>query len=260
MQKTVLITGGSSGIGYELAQVFGHNNYNLILVANDKNKLQIAENKLKSHGFSVRTVSMDLADPQSPTKIYEYLQKEEIRIDILVNNAGFATYGEFAEIDLDRELSELQVNIVALTHLTKLFLPDMLKAKNGKVLNVASTAAFAPGPFMAVYYASKAYVLSFSQALNSELENTGVHVTALCPGPTDTGFVKRGGIENSKLFHGKNLTASSVANAAYDGLMKNKLIVVPGFRDKLMIQALRLAPRDFVLKVVKNIQTTRLRT
>lgn len=257
MQKAVLITGGSSGIGFELAKIFGANNYQLILVAKDKNKLAEAETKLKASGYSAATISKDLSDPHSSSQIYKELQSENITIDVLVNNAGFSTYGFFSEIDLDKELSELQVNIVTLTHLTKLFLRDMLHRHDGKILNVASTAAFAPGPLMAVYYASKAYVLSFSEALNSELENTGVHVTALCPGPTDTGFATRGGLQNSKLFQGKNMDARFVAQAAFDGLMNNQAVVIPGWKSKLMIHSLRLVPRSVVLKIVKSVQEKR---
>ncbi len=257
MLKTVLITGGSSGIGYALAQIFGQNGYKLILIAQDKEKLEKAADRLKQNGFSVKTLSSDLSDPSSPTTIYEHLQKNKIQIDILVNNAGFATYGEFVETDLEKELAELQVNIVALTHLTKLIARDMVKNRAGKILNVASTAAFVPGPLMAVYYASKAYVLSFSEALNSEFEATGVSVTALCPGPTDTGFAQRGGLKNSKLFQGKNMKAVFVARAAYEGLMKNQAVVIPGLKNKLMVQALRFAPRNAVVKVVKNIQSKR---
>lgn len=253
MQKTVLITGGSSGIGFELAKIFGKNNYQLILVAKDREKLLKKEAELKGYGYKVNIILKDLSDPQSPSQIYEQIQSERIQIDVLVNNAGFATYGPFIETDLQEELSELQVNIISLTYLTKLFVRDMVKRGYGKILNVASTAAFVPGPLMSVYYASKAYVLSFSEALNEELKDTGVQVTALCPGPTDTGFVSRGGIY-SKLFQGKHMTASSVAKAAYAGLMKNQTVIIPGIGNKLMVQSLRFTPRSIVPKVIKHIQ------
>lgn len=257
MLKTVLITGGSSGIGYELAKIFGENNYQLLLIAKNKDKLEHASEKLKSRGCLVRTIIKDLSDPNSPTQIYKQLEEVGASIDILVNNAGFATYGPFSENDTEKELEELQLNIITLTHLTKLILPDMLKRKEGKILNLASTAAFAPGPLMTVYYASKAYVLSFSEALNEELAGSGVNVTALCPGPTDTGFEASGGLQNSKLFKGKNLQASFVAQAGFNGLMKNKSIVIPGFKDKLIVQTLRLAPRNLVVKAIKNAQSKR---
>ena len=254
MQKNVLITGGSSGIGFELAKIFGQNNYQLILVAREIDKLLEAGKKLRDSKFSVKTIAKDLIDPTSPSQIYEQLQNDKIQIDVLVNNAGFATYGPFTETDLDKELSELQVNIVALTHLTKLFARDMVKRRDGKILNVASTAAFTPGPLMAVYYASKSYVLSFSEALREELLDSGVHVTALCPGPTDTGFVKRAHLEKSKLFRGNNLSVDFVSKKAFEGLMKNKTIVVPGLKDALLIEALRFIPRSLTTKLIKFIQ------
>ncbi len=254
MQKTVLITGGSSGIGFELAKIFGANNYQLILVAKDKLKLEKASDQLKIDNYTVRTIAKDLSNSDSPSEIYEYLKSNGSTIDVLINSAGFGTYGPFFENDTKKELEELQVNIVTLTHLTKLILPDMLKQGDGRILNLASTAAFAPGPLMAVYYASKAYVLSFSEALNSELENTGIHVTALCPGPTDTGFANAANLGKSKLFKGNNLSASFVAQAGFNGLMNNKTIVVPSFKDKLMLQALRFVPRSVIPKIVKSIQ------
>jgi short-subunit dehydrogenase len=257
MHKTVLITGGSSGIGFELAKIFGKNGYSLFLVAQDLEKLKKSATELKNYNYNVQLMSIDLSDPTSPTKIYDQLCKENVQVDILVNNAGFATYGLFTETDLAKELSELQVNIVTLTSLTKLFARDMVKRRKGKILNVASTAAFAPGPLMAVYYASKSYVLSFSEALNEELNGTGVHVSALCPGPTDTGFVARGGLQISKLFQEKNMSSAFVAKIAYEGLMKNKVIIIPGVQNKLMVQGIRFAPRSLVTKIIKNIQEKR---
>ena len=258
MQKTALITGGSSGIGFELAKIFGKNNYNLILIASNKEKLEKSAEELTNNGFAVQTIAKDLSDPASPALIYKHLKTEGISIDVLVNNAGFSNYGPFSETNLELELSEIQVNIASLTHLTKLFVRDMVKNRDGKILNVASIAAFIPGPLMAVYYASKAYVLSFSEALNEELSGTGVHVTALCPGPTDTGFAARGGVQDSPLFQGKNLEASFVAQSAFDGLMNNQAVVIPGLKNKLMIQALRLVPRSIIPKVVKRMQAKKV--
>lgn len=254
VQKTVLITGGSSGIGFELAKIFGKNNFHVIIVAQDKNKLSEAETKLEASGYSVKTISKDLSDPHSPSQIYKELQSENITIDVLVNNAGFAVYGQFAETDIEQELSLLQVNIVSLTRLTKLFLPEMIKRRSGKILNIASIAAFAPGPLMAVYYASKAYVLSFSEALSEELIGTGVHVTAVCPGPTDTGFVKRGGVWNSSLYQGRHMTASFVAEEAFKGLMKNQAVIVPGWKNKLIVNSLRFVPRSIAPKILIKLQ------
>ncbi len=180
--KTALITGSANGIGYELASTFAENGYNLVLVDKDEEKLTlIAEEFPQKFGISVKTLVKDLSISTSPTEIFTELQQAGIKIDILVNNAGFGTYGVFSETDLTTELKMLQVNIVCLTHLTKLFLKDMITQGNGKILNVASVAAFQPGPLMAVYFATKAYVLSFSEAIANELEGTGVTVTTLCP-------------------------------------------------------------------------------
>lgn len=255
--QTVLITGASSGIGFELAKIFANNNYNIVLIAKDKEKLLHAAHKLKKDNVSVWFITKDLSDFKTPTEIYRELQDQRIIIDILVNNAGFATYGLFTETDLQEELNELQVNIVALTHLTKLFVRGMVKKNAGKILNVASTAAFLPGPLMAVYYASKAYVLSFSEALVNELEGTGVTVSVLCPGTTNTGFEQRAHLEQSKLFQRRTMKASNVAQIAYDGLMQGKTIIIPGLMNRIMVEATRLAPRSIAPKVVRKLQEKR---
>jgi hypothetical protein len=254
MNKTVLITGGSSGIGYALARVFAENSYNLVLAAKTKEPLVKAAEDLKSFGTKVEIVVIDLAKPESPTQLYSELHKRQISIDVLINNAGFASYGSFIENDLDWELNEMQVNMVTLTHLTKLFARDMVKRKHGKILNVASTAAFLPGPLMAVYYASKAYVLSFSEALAEELRDTGVSVSALCPGPTNTGFVKRAQLQQSKLFQGDIMQADDVAKAAFKGLMENQTVIIPGIKNQFIVGAIKFVPRKFVPKVVKQMQ------
>ena len=187
--KTVLITGASSGIGYELTKLFARDRYNLVLVARSESKLQqIASELTQQFGVTVKFITKDLALSTSPIEIWQELQTEGIAIDILVNNAGFATYGLFTETELQAELNMMQLNMATLTHLTKLFLQEMFPRKTGKILNIASTAAFQPGPLMAVYYATKAYVLSFSEALANELQGTGITVTVLCPGPTASGF------------------------------------------------------------------------
>lgn len=181
-------------------------------------------------------------------------------MDVLVNNAGFGTYGAFAETDLGTELEMLQLNIATLTHLTKLFLEKMLAEGNGKILNVASTAAFQPGPLMAVYYASKAYVLSFSEALANELRGTGVSVTALCPGPTRTGFQRRAGMGASRLFDWGVMDAPTVATIGYRGLMRERPLIIPGLKNKLLGFSVRLAPRRLVPAVVRVLQSKRERS
>lgn len=255
--QTALITGASSGIGYELAKLFACDRFNLVLVARNQDKLaHIADSLRQEFGVAIKIIPLDLALPTSPTEIFQAIQQEAIAIDVLVNNAGFATYGLFAETDLAAELQMLQVNIVALTHLTKLFVREMVKRKAGKILNIASTAAFQPGPLMAVYYASKAYVLSFSDALANELQDSGITVTALCPGPTASGFQKRADMEKSKLVSKQQIMyAATVAQVGYRGLMQNQTVVVPGWKNQLLAASVRFIPRNAVTNIVRNRQS-----
>jgi len=253
-KRTALITGASSGIGLELAKCFAQDGYDLILVARSAQTLaQIVDDLQNRFGVPVRAMPKNLALPDSPDEIYAALQKEAIEIDILVNNAGFGTSGPFAETALQIELQELQLNIVSLTHLTKLFLRDMLERKRGKILNVASIAAFMPGPLMSVYYGTKSYVLSFSEALHSELAGTGIIVTALCPGPTDTNFQSRASTADSKLFKANAMDAQTVARVGYRGLMNNKRVVIPGMRNRITVLAMRFWPKSQLMNVIKNL-------
>lgn len=254
-KQTVLITGASGGIGYELAKVFAREGYNLVLVARSEQKLaETAADLGGKHQVTVKVIVKDLAGPMAPDEIYAELRRESIAIDILVNNAGFATYGPFVELDLAKELEMLQLNVVALTHMTKLFLTDMLARRAGKILNVASTAAFQPGPLMAVYYASKAYVLSFSEAIANELRGTGVMVTALCPGPTQSGFQARARMEDSRLLTSGVMDAETVAWAGYRGLMAGKTVIIPGLRNRLLALAPRFTPRRMTTEIVRRAQ------
>jgi short-subunit dehydrogenase len=255
MAKTALITGASGGIGYELAILFARDGWNCVLTARSADKLGVLADRLRGeHGVSVHVIAKDLADPAAPGAIWSALQAASVQVDVLVNNAGFPTFGLFWELDRKTELDELQVNIVALTHLTKLFLPGMVQRRDGRILNVASTAAFEPGPLMAVYYASKAYVLSFSEALAEELRGTGVSVTALCPGPTRTGFQKRGDLEDSRIVQGDIADPASVAAAGYRGLMARKTLVIPGWSNKMVPLAVRLTPRSIMTRMVRRAQ------
>ncbi len=252
---TALITGATSGFGYQFAKLFAKDNYDLVLVARDKEKLQdIATHLQKENEIFVRIIAKDLSDAKSGEQIYKELSEAGIEIDILINNAGFATHGEFTEVPLDEELNEIQLNITTLTILSKLFLKDMLKRKEGKILNVASTAAFFPGPYMAVYYATKAYVLSFSESLAEETVGTGVTVTALCPGPSKTGFATRANVGNTLLFKNGVMDAETVAKIGYEGMMKGKRVVLTNLSSKLGITLTRLMPRSFLAKVVKRGQ------
>jgi short-subunit dehydrogenase len=257
-KMTALVTGASGGIGLELARLFAEDGHDLVLVARSKDKLSSLADELKAkHNVSARVLPADLARAEAPREIFDELQREGVNVDALVNNAGVGSYGLFAETDLKAELDLLQINVVALTHLTKLFLPAMIARRRGYVMQVASTAAFQPGPLMAVYYASKAYVLHFSEALSNETEGTGVHISALCPGPTETGFVAAAGMEESKLFDRNAMTAREVAEAGYRGMLEGRTIVIPGRRNALVAHAVGLLPRGLVTKVVRGIQERR---
>jgi short-subunit dehydrogenase len=255
VSKTALITGASGGIGYELTLLFANDGFDCILVARSQDKLKELATRLEGE-FRVRTLVLakDLARPSAVDEIYEEVTAASMNVDVLVNNAGFPVFGLFHETDLLTELEMLQVNVVALTALTKLFLKPMVARRDGRILNLGSTAGFVPGPLMAVYYASKAYVLSFSEALANELEGTGVSVTCLCPGATRTGFQKRGALEDSRLVQGKIADAASVARAGYEGLMARKRVVIPGFTNKLVPWVVRLSPRGMVARVVRRAQ------
>ena len=255
---TALVTGASGGIGEELARLFAADGHDLVLVARSGDKLaRLADELTAAHGVAARSLTADLARPEAPQEIFEELRDAGLSVDALVNNAGFGSYGLFAETDLRRELELLQVNVVALTHLTKLFLPGMIGRRRGYVMQVASTAAFQPGPLMAVYYASKAYVLSFSEALANECEGTGVRVSALCPGPTHTGFVAAAGMTQSKLFDRGAMSARAVAEAGYRGLLEGRAVVIPGLRNSLVARTVGFMPRGLVTKVVRRLQEKR---
>jgi len=259
MGSAALVTGASSGIGWELAKLFAEDRRDLVLVARNRKKLdQLARDLTAAFGISVRVIVRDLADPKAPPQIFAELTQVKITIDTLVNNAGFGVYGQFAKTDLSKELEMIEVNVQALTQLTKLALPGMLERRSGYILNVASTAAFQPGPLMAVYYASKAYVLSFTEALANELEGSGVIVTALCPGPTETEFQKDAGLEETRLFTGPLVSdARSVAVAGYEGMKHRRRIVIPGIGNKLLAQSVRFAPRRLVTAIARRIQEKR---
>ena len=258
-RRTALVTGGSGGIGLELAKVLARSGYDIVLVARKRDTLEAAAGQLEGKfKITAHVFAADLRRQEAPQAIFDFLRNENIPIEILVNNAGFGLGGEFSETDLDRELEMIQVNIAALTQLTKLFLPAMIKRKSGKILNVASTAAFQPGPLMSVYYASKAYVLSFSEALAEELRDSGVTVTALCPGPTKTEFAATAQVGHSRLFTLFGVAAAtSVAEFGYQAMMQGKRVAIPGARNKLVAASHRFFPRDLVTKVARIAQEKR---
>jgi len=252
--QTALITGASAGIGRELAKLFAADHFNLALVARNGTRLaQFADELQRQLGITAKSFPLDLTDQSAPQFLFDQLARENIAIDVLVNNAGYGIRGAFSEIATDESLGQIQLNIAALTHLTKLFLAPMLERRSGKILNVASTAGFQPGPLMAVYYATKAYVISFSEALANELQGTGVNVTCLCPGPTDTEFQGRAGTEDSLLKRMRPMTAKAVAVDGYRALMKGKPLVISGFKNWLLAESLRISPRRVVTAVSRKI-------
>lgn len=251
--NAVLITGASSGIGAEFARIFAAHRYNLVLVARNQQALERLGDELqRAHGIQVTTLVEDLSEPDAASRVYVHVTAAGIQVEMLINNAGLARFGTFADDDVDAGLRLLQLNIVALSHLTKLFLPYMIAQKRGKILNVASIAAFMPGPLMAIYYATKAYVLSFSEALANELRGTRVTVTALCPGPTHSQFMARAGLHESRLFKLVPVAdASAVAQTGFDGMMRGRTVVIHGMLNWLLVQSVRIGPRKLVTTVMR---------
>jgi short-subunit dehydrogenase len=252
--STVLITGASGGIGYELAKLFARDRHNVVLVARSADKLAQAATELQKNGITVKTVALDLAEPHAPKFVFDQLQREGLAVDILINNAGFGTFGEFARTPEAEILGQISLNIAALTELTRLFLPPMIARHSGRIMNVASTAGFQPGPLMAVYYATKAYVISFSEAIANELHGSGVTVTCFCPGATHTGFAQRAGINFSRLFKRLGaMSAEKVALDGYRGVMEGRTMVISGAHNWVVAQSTRFAPRKMVTAVSRWI-------
>jgi short-subunit dehydrogenase len=260
MEKgTALVTGASVGIGLELAKEFASHGHNLVLVARNRDALEALAGTLEGkHGIKATVFVFDLAEPDSPQALFDAVTAEGIDIDILVNNAGFGLGGAFADTDIDVELAMIQVNVASLVLLTKLFLQPMLRRKHGRILNVASTAGFQPGPLMSIYYATKAFVLSFSQAIDEELRGSGITVTCLCPGATDTEFADRAGISNTRLFQIAGVAdAEPVARFGYEATMKGVRLAIPGMKNKSHVQGLRLLPRNLVTYLARKVQENR---
>lgn len=254
--KTALITGASQGIGAEFAKLLAADGYDLILVSRNSMALQKLEKELSGrYQVTIRIISQDLSIPGAAEKVFAAVEKGSAVVDVLINNAGFGTHGAFVSISLDQEVEEIQVNTTALISLTKLFLSGMIDRKNGKILNVASTAAFQPGPYMAVYYATKAFVLSFSDALSEELKGTGVTVTTLCPGATKTGFFERAQMAGTLLAK-RAVDPAGVARAGYQGMMQGKRLVIPGWTNSIGAFFAPFVPRLLVLPVVRRINTS----
>lgn len=254
---TVLITGASSGIGLDFAHIFAKEGNDLVLVARSGDKLEhLAQELAQKYSINCSVIVCDLSKLGAAKEILAKTRALGKKIQVLINNAGFGMLGVFSEIDSKTQSEMIQVNIAALTELTHCYLNEMLKNGGGKILNVASTAAFQPGPFMSVYYATKAYVLSFSEALANELKGTNVQVSVLCPGPTMTGFQSTAKIDDaSKIFNAKIAANSlSVAQAGYDGLMNKEVLIIPGVMNKIGVCSSKLLPRNIVTNVTRWLQ------
>jgi uncharacterized protein len=253
---TALITGASLGIGLEFAKTYAAAKNDLVLVARNEEKLNALAAEIKiSFNVKVKVITGDLSNMDEVQKVYDTCKAENIAIDYLVNNAGFGDFGFFAESNWDKQAQMIDLNIKSLTKMCRLFIPDMVARKSGKILNVASTAAFQPGPTMAVYYATKSYVLFFSEAIYNELQGTGVSVTCLCPGATESGFQAAAAMEESNLVKGKKLpTSKEVAEFGYNAMMKNKMTVIHGLLNTIMATSIRFTPRKLALAIVRKIQ------
>ncbi|TSC57600.1 MAG: short-chain dehydrogenase/reductase SDR [Candidatus Peregrinibacteria bacterium Greene0416_62] len=256
--KTALITGASGGLGEEFAKLFAQDSYDLVLVARNQERLQAVAKELQSkYNVAAHIIAIDLSVPNAATMLFKELQKRNIQVHTLVNNAGFGAYGLFHETSYEHEKQLLQVNITALTDLTKLLLPQMVQRKSGAILNIASTAAFQPGPLMAVYYASKAYVMNFSLALSEELKGTGISVTCLCPGPTKTGFEKNAHMGTSRLFQKRVMDAATVARIGYHALKTGRPLVVAGRLNAFGAFMTRFVPRMWAACIARQVQAPR---
>jgi uncharacterized protein len=256
--ETVLVTGASSGIGLELARCFAGDGSRLVLVARKGKALEaLADELRKAHKIQAQVISADLAHPEAAPRLLAHLHSAGLKVDVLVNNAGFGAQGKFAELPLGRQLEMLQVNITTLTHLTGLLLPGMLERRRGGILNVGSTAAFQPGPGMAVYYASKAYVLSFTEALAEELAGTGVTVTAVCPGPTATNFGAAANMHTLGLVQTISMSAQAVARQGHRAYRRGQVVVINGFRNQLPTVLVRLFPRALVRKIARRLNNVK---
>jgi uncharacterized protein len=260
MGKTALITGASGGIGYELARIHAEHGGDLVLVARTKEKLDEIKQDLESrYNVHVHTIQKDLSLHGSAYEVYNKVNDLNIEIDYLINNAGFGDFHLFTETDWPKQEKMISLNVTTLTHLTRLFLPHMITRGNGKILNVASLASFSPGPTMSVYFATKAYVLSFSEALSEELRGKGITVTALCPGSTESSFhtvAHDGKVPKER----KMPSSGEVADYGYRSMIKGKTVAVPGIINKLMATSVRFLPRSFVVRSVRKIQEGKHKT
>ena len=256
MANTALITGASAGLGVEFARFFARDKISLVLVARREDRLRQLKTELETDfGIKVDILPLDLTLANSVSQVVEFLNRHQIEIEYLVNNAGFGQTGSLSDISLELNLRQIDLNVRSLTELTYQLLPSMIKNKSGRILNVGSTAGDQPGPFMAVYYATKAYVNSFSEALHHELKDTGVTVTLSCPGPVLTEFAKVANIENEKMFQRNAMSAAVVARQAYEAMMRGTRRITHGATNKIGSQLSKLIPRSAAIKIVARLNS-----
>lgn len=256
MKNVALITGASTGIGKELATIHAEKGGDLIIVARNKEKLEHLKTTLeKKHGISVTVIVKDLVKATAPQEIYEVVKSAGIKVEYLINNAGFGALGKFHELEMKRQMAMINLNIASLTALTRLFLPEMVKRNEGKILNTSSTASFMPGPLQAVYFATKAYVTFFSNALSEELYDTNVTVTNLMPGATESEFGATSGMDKTEMFK-NTVSARSVAEDGYSAMEQGKIDIVSGltFAQKVMMKMIPFMPKKVLLKQIRKMQ------
>jgi len=257
MSKTALVTGASSGIGLELARLFANDKHNLVLVARGEAGLAKIAAECRAKGVETTVIAKDLSSREAPQELFEETRRRSLTITFLVNNAGYALYGPFGASSAADDLANMQLNMISLVQLSRLYLDDMLRSGEGRMLNVASTAAFQPGPLMALYYAGKSFVLSFSEAIAYELRGTGVTVTCLCPGPTATAFQSKANVQTIRLVSGALMQASDVARIGYRAMMRGQPVVIAGLRNQLLMLGTKLAPRGIPIASVNYLHQRR---
>jgi short-subunit dehydrogenase len=255
MKKTALVTGASSGIGLELARECASNGHDLVVIARSQDRLHdFAETIMNDFDVKINVIVMDLSIDGSRKKLFEQIESQGIEIDYLINDAGFGDYGPFVDSDLNRQIEMINLNVIALTELTRLFLPSMVERGQGAILNVASTAAFQAGPMMSVYFATKAFVLHFSEAVANEVHERGVRVVALCPGTTESEFADTAQAERSLMFNMRKLpTSKQVARYGYVSMVKGKRVAVHGLLNKILTFSVRLVPRRVVTAIARHM-------
>lgn len=253
-RTSAIVTGASSGIGRALALLIAERGFDLVLVGRDRERLETLAQVIKDrYGRESTILPIDLAKQTGAQKVYEQCSRRSITPEIVVNNAGAGLFGSFADLGTDEQLGMIQLNITALTHLTRLFLPEMIRRRKGFILNVASTAAFQPGPLMAGYYASKSYVVSLTIALAQELRGSGVFVSVLCPGPTRTEFHARAGMKHTRVGTMAFMSADDVAKAGITQMLQHKTVIIPGFLNKVAAIGVRLLPMGLAARLVERL-------